>query len=227
MLKAKAALNESTGGIDSLLPSPSPSASTTTVADTTELIASNMDETSAHKSTDEPSKSNLQSANESNASKSDECETTSTAATLSPPSTDNALTHIASSGDKSVTGDSSRGHPTKKKAVHLLSAPHVETIRDDIAATTEDIKRLKHVQVRSNSTGKLYQSSRRVSFPENDSELVTGYLEPADPWACGESDTILFLLSFGIHDGIEVVADNSIKLFSNPFTFVPGLIATH
>lgn len=29
-------------------------------------------------------------------------------------------------------------------------------------------------------------SSRRVSFPDNDSELVTGYLEPANPWATGE-----------------------------------------
>lgn len=73
----------------------------------------------------------------------------------------------------------------KKKSIYLYP-PSNETICDDIAATTEDIKRLKHVQVRSNSTGKLYQSSRRVSFPENDSELVTGYLEPADPWACGK-----------------------------------------
>lgn len=72
-----------------------------------------------------------------------------------------------------------------KKKITLLAEPNVETICDDIASTTEDIKRLKHVQVRSNSTGKLYNSSRRVSFPENDSELVTGYLEPADPWACG------------------------------------------
>lgn len=73
------------------------------------------------------------------------------------------------------------------KAILILTPPstNVETICDDISATTEDIKRLKHVQGRSNSTGKLYQSSRRVSFPENDSELVTGYLEPADPWACG------------------------------------------
>lgn len=73
------------------------------------------------------------------------------------------------------------------KAILILTPPstNVETICDDISATTEDIKRLKHVQVRSNSTGKLYQSTRRVSFPENDSELVTGYLEPADPWACG------------------------------------------
>lgn len=78
--------------------------------------------------------------------------------------------------------------PIKKKAILTIEPPStiVETISDDISATTEDIKRLKHVQVRSNSTGKLYQSSRRVSFPENDSELVTGYLEPADPWACGE-----------------------------------------
>lgn len=76
------------------------------------------------------------------------------------------------------------GEPAKGKVVHL-NAPNIETICDDISTTTQEIKRLKHVQVRSNSTGKLYQSSRRVSFPENDSELVTGYLEPADPWACG------------------------------------------
>lgn len=75
---------------------------------------------------------------------------------------------------------------TRSKAVVIINAPNVETICDDISSTTQDIKRLKHVQVRSNSTGKLYQSSRRVSFPENDSELVTGYLEPADPWACGK-----------------------------------------
>ena len=30
------------------------------------------------------------------------------------------------------------------------------------------------------------QSHRRVSFPKNDDDLVTGYLEPVDPWACGE-----------------------------------------
>lgn len=39
---------------------------------------------------------------------------------------------------------------------------------------------------RTNSAGKAYQTGRRVSFPENDSELVTGYLEPANPWATGE-----------------------------------------
>lgn len=72
-----------------------------------------------------------------------------------------------------------------KKKPMFLHPSNDQMICDDIAATTEDIKRLRHVQARSNSTGKLYQSSRRVSFPENDSELVTGYLEPADPWACG------------------------------------------
>lgn len=77
-------------------------------------------------------------------------------------------------------------HKHIKKRAILLHPPHIETISDDISSTTDDIKRLKHIQVRSNSTGKLYQSSRRVSFPENDSELVTGYLEPADPWACGK-----------------------------------------
>lgn len=85
---------------------------------------------------------------------------------------------------ENIVTDNLNVKSTKKKTV-LLNAPIVETICDDITSTTENIKRLKHVQVRSNSTGKLYQSSRRVSFPENDSELVTGYLEPADPWACG------------------------------------------
>lgn len=55
----------------------------------------------------------------------------------------------------------------------------------DVVTTVKDIRNMKHVQGRSNSTGKLYQASRRVSFPENDSELVTGYLEPANPWASG------------------------------------------
>lgn len=63
----------------------------------------------------------------------------------------------------------------------------------DVNSTAKDIKKLKHVQGRSNSTGKLYHASRRVSFPENDSELVTGYLEPANPWACGQYSRLFFL----------------------------------
>lgn len=39
---------------------------------------------------------------------------------------------------------------------------------------------------RSNSTERLYQDCRRVSFPVNDCDLVTGYLEPANPWATGD-----------------------------------------
>lgn len=72
------------------------------------------------------------------------------------------------------------------RVVHVLRsvASNVESMSDN-TATADEIKKLKHVQGRSNSTGRLYSSSRRVSFPENDSELVTGYLEPADPWACG------------------------------------------
>lgn len=72
-----------------------------------------------------------------------------------------------------------------RKKAFFLHPPSDEMMSADIAATADDIRRLKHVQVRSKSTSKLYQSSRRVSFPENDSELVTGCLEPADPWACG------------------------------------------
>lgn len=31
------------------------------------------------------------------------------------------------------------------------------------------------------------RESRKVSFPEEESHLVTGYLEPANPWEYGES----------------------------------------
>lgn len=85
-----------------------------------------------------------------------------------------------------LSPDNLKSEPSTKNKTVVIKPPNIETICDDISATTQDIKRLKHVHVRSNSTGKLYQSSRRVSFPENDSELVTGYLEPADPWACGK-----------------------------------------
>lgn len=56
-------------------------------------------------------------------------------------------------------------------------------------------KKIRHGE-RSNSAGKLYHSNRRVSFPENDSELVTGYLEPANPWASGKREKEIFLRCF-------------------------------
>lgn len=160
-----------------------------------------MEETSANISTDDPSKLNhCQSENATN----NECEirnrttpdpkpqpqpqprsqSQSVPGLVTVPSASINLSagHVNS---KLLASAETSGEQTKNKAV-VLSAPNVETICDDIATTTKEIKRLKHVQIRSNSTGKLYQSSRRVSFPENDSELVTGYLEPADPWACGK-----------------------------------------
>lgn len=177
MLKGSVALNESTGENDSLL-----LPSTPTVANQIESIVSNMEETSAQVSTDDPSKSN---ENESNALS--ECEriTTTTPTESQPTTPDTKTTNEPNNDDDTKTSDNSCAKQTKnKKAVQLLNTPpNVETICDDISSTTKDIKRLKHVQVRSNSTGKLYQSSRRVSFPENN--LVTGYLEPADPWAYG------------------------------------------
>lgn len=83
--------------------------------------------------------------------------------------------------------DSELGKNNLPEGVKVLRnvASNAETISDCISIS-EDIKKLKHVQGRSNSTGRLYSSSRRVSFPEKDNELVTGYLEPADPWACGK-----------------------------------------
>lgn len=200
MQKASVAVNESFAEIIDL-----PSLSTTTSIPTTiattqatatatanqsdldcqsELIDSNMEETCANVSTDNVIESNNDVVrNEKtalNALQNDDHKNMPNSTTTTTTATKVAIS--LSPGRPPVASES----PTKNKTV-VLKPPIVETISDDISATTEDIKRLKHVQVRSNSTGKLYQSSRRVSFPENDSELVTGYLEPADPWACGKS----------------------------------------
>lgn len=113
---------------------------------------------------------------------------------ISSSSPDNSKSEPSTKTKKNNSNNNNNNNNNNSKAVVIKPPPlppppppsNVETICDDISSTTEDIKRLKHVQVRSNSTGKLYQSSRRVSFPENDKELVTGYLEPADPWACGK-----------------------------------------
>lgn len=188
MLKGSVAINESTGENEDSLLLPS----TTTVANQIAAIVSNMEETSAHMSTDDKSK-NCQNENESNASS--ECDRiTSATPTATQPSTIDTKTKNNEVNNQGITtkpttttttaSGSSSELQIKNKRVHLLSTPaNIETITDDISSTTDDIKRLKHVQVRSNSTGKLYSSSRRVSFPENN--LVTGYLEPADPWAYG------------------------------------------
>jgi len=37
------------------------------------------------------------------------------------------------------------------------------------------------------------KESRKVSFPEDDSHLVTGYLEPANPWEYGKRLLLLIL----------------------------------
>lgn len=154
------------------------SSSSSAVADRT--IFTNMEETSANLATDDQNVSNnVQSENKSNASENEGKKA------VDITSSGSAVESAKPIDSKSPTPNNpNEQKPIKKKAV-LLNAPNVETICDDITSTTANIKRLKHVHVRSNSTGKLYQSSRRVSFPENDSELVTGYLEPADPWACG------------------------------------------
>lgn len=183
MLKGSVALNESSGENDLLL-----LPSTTTVANEIESIVSNMEETNASESTSIASESNnSQNESESNVSSAAATESGSQQQKQQQPSTTNTQRTCEKNNDEttSALGSTSANQTKNKKAVHLLStqAPNMETICDDISSTTEDIKRLKHVQVRSNSTGKLYQSSRRVSFPENN--LVTGYLEPADPWAYG------------------------------------------
>lgn len=205
MKKTSVTINEFSG---ETIASPSRSTITTTTTTTTvkstvtanqndlhrqtELIDSNMEETCPNSGTDNANESNndviLSDKSELNAFESgvqksmpDSAKPTTTATTATA-TTSTMTIKIPPSPPKSSHSESS----TKNK-VAVLKPPNFETICDDISSTTKDIKqRLKHVQVRSNSTGKLYQSTRRVSFPENDSELVTGYLEPADPWACGK-----------------------------------------
>lgn len=212
MQKSNTILNESTKDCVSLLPS----SSTPTVVKQTEQTINNMEETSTSVSADDPIKCqsenvsndqcerNNQTTSDSKAepkpepepqlqlqSKSPSQTKTKTeneteTKTKSMPESSNTVNKPDSQGNSDSLVTVTTSHDQQRKKVGLLRAPMVETICDDISITTEEIKRLKHVQVRSNSTGKLYQSSRRVSFPENDSELVTGYLEPADPWACGK-----------------------------------------
>lgn len=38
----------------------------------------------------------------------------------------------------------------------------------------------------SNKSPKKQLTNRSVSFPENDNQIVTGYLEPVNPWEYGE-----------------------------------------
>lgn len=205
MQKASVAVNESFGEI---IVSPSFTTTTTAIATATattkaiqtttttanqndldcqsELIDSNMEEICTNLSTGDVNESNKDAVQteETALSACDEHKNVSESMAAAAEAAIVPPTAVASlpSGKSPVHSESS----TKTKAVVIMSPNTVETICDDISSTTKDIKRLKHVQVRSNSTGKLYQSSRRVSFPENDSELVTGYLEPADPWACGK-----------------------------------------
>lgn len=40
--------------------------------------------------------------------------------------------------------------------------------------------------LRSPSENREVKEPRKVSFPEEDSRLVTGYLEPANPWEYGK-----------------------------------------
>lgn len=155
----------------------------------TQLIDRNMEETCANVSTDDAndSKNDVTRTSEKvelNAFESgDEHKKMPDAAATVAPAT---VTAAPTTTMTTSSPDHSKSEPSTMNKAVVIKAPNIETICDDISATMQDIKRLKHVQVRSNSTGKLYQSSRRVSFPENDSELVTGYLEPADPWACGK-----------------------------------------
>lgn len=200
MQKASVLVNDSCGETIAS-PSLSIATATTTIKTTvtanqndlhcqTKLIDRNMEETCANVSTDDAndSKNDVNRTSEKvelNAFESgdEHKKVPDAAATVASATVAVAaapVTVTTSSPDKPKSEPS-----TKNKAV-VIKPPHIETICDDISATTQNIKRLKHVHVRSNSTGKLYQSSRRVSFPENDSELVTGYLEPADPWACGK-----------------------------------------
>lgn len=48
----------------------------------------------------------------------------------------------------------------------------------------------------SNSNNSPVVKNTRVSFPDDERDLVTGYLEPANPWDVGEYRLILHILLF-------------------------------
>ncbi|XP_063992639.1 uncharacterized protein LOC135170596 [Diachasmimorpha longicaudata] len=50
-------------------------------------------------------------------------------------------------------------------------------------------------RIRSALAGRVRKEGRRVCFPDNDKDLVTGYLEPANPWEHAEDVTREILLS--------------------------------
>lgn len=67
----------------------------------------------------------------------------------------------------------------------------LQQLHNTSAINIDDLLKKKIKQEdRSNSTGKLYENCRRVSFPKNDCDLVTGYLESANPWATGDFQII-------------------------------------
>jgi hypothetical protein len=52
--------------------------------------------------------------------------------------------------------------------------------------------------LRSHSENRKVKEPRKVSFPEEDGRLVTGYLEPANPWEFGKPLLHLFLFKQSI-----------------------------
>lgn len=80
--------------------------------------------------------------------------------------------------------------PTSRSIQNMFSGKMPHVVKSYKATLGVKIPRSSSkLYERSSSAGKIILSAagrRRVSFPENDAELVTGYLEPANPWASGE-----------------------------------------
>lgn len=47
-----------------------------------------------------------------------------------------------------------------------------------------------------NDPPKKHPLDRRVSFPEDDQNIVTGFLEPANPWEYGNDTVLVYYCTF-------------------------------
>lgn len=83
-----------------------------------------------------------------------------------------------------VADNNNSANDTYKK--HELRNVETETSESDENCNAEkETRDICNSSKISNSTEILCDKLRRVSFPKDDKKLVTGYLEPANPWAKG------------------------------------------
>lgn len=106
------------------------------------------------------------------------------------------LTHqSASQNSLQPSDDQHKSAPASANASNQSSASSIDctfggkrsaVFGSEARRTANKSRLLDRSETGAGGLGSRKMSARRVSFPDNDSELVTGYLEPANPWATGK-----------------------------------------